>query len=141
MRTDLEKAEALLSDSEYTCVLCKGDSVLTSTERGVKPLIGWLNSKTELNGFCAADRVVGKAAAFLYVLLGVKAVYALLMSEGAIDTLTKHGIECICDQSVKAIRNRTDTDLCPMEKTVLGIEDPEEALEAIKDKIKQMMGS
>lgn len=138
MKADLKKAMDLLSDGEYTCVLCKDGFVLTSTERGVKPLIGWLNAETELKGFCAADKVVGKAAAFLYALLGVETVYAPVMSEGAIDTFTKYGIEHLCDLSVEAIRNRANTDLCPMEKTVQDIEKPQEALEAIKRKIEQM---
>ena len=138
MKADLKKAVNLLSEGEYTCVLCKGDILLTSTERGVKPLIDWLNDKMELKGFCAADKVVGKAAAFLYVLLGVETVYAPVMSEGAIDTFVKHGIESICDLSVKAIINRANTDLCPMEKTVSDIEDPQDALEAIKRKLEQL---
>ena len=29
----------------------------------------------DLRGFCAADKVIGKATAFLYVLMGVNSVY------------------------------------------------------------------
>lgn len=139
MNDDLKKAKDLLLDSEYTCVLCKGDSVLTSTERGVKPLIGWLNAETELKGYCAADKIVGKAAAFLYVLLGVDTVYAQIMSEAAIDTLTKYGIEYIYDLSVETIKNRSNTGICPMEEAVFDIDNTDDALKAIKRKIKQMM--
>ena len=70
MNSDLTKAAALLNSGAYTCVLCRGDAVFTGTERGVKPLLGWLDGGVDLNGFSAADRVVGTAAAFLYVLLG-----------------------------------------------------------------------
>lgn len=138
MRADLDKAIELLSESEYTCVLCKDDEVITSAEHGVKPLIEWLESDAEFGGFCAADKVVGKAAASLYVLLGVSAVYAPVMSNLAIETLSKHGIEPFYDLSVEAIRNRAGNDFCPMEKAVIDIDDPEAALEAIKLKIKAM---
>ena len=138
MKTDLKKAVDLLSKGEYTCVLCKGSAVFTSKERGVKPLIAWLNSKTDFRGFCAADKVVGKAAAFLYVLLGVNAVYAPVMSKSAYKTLSKNGIEPLCDLSVEAIRNRSNTGLCPMEKTVMDIDDPETAFLMIKNKIESM---
>lgn len=57
--------------------------MLTSTERGVKPLLQWLDGENSVKGFSAVDKVVGRAAAFLYVLLEVKEVYAGVMSEGA----------------------------------------------------------
>lgn len=138
MKADLKKAKDLLSDSEYTCVLCKGDTVLTSTERGVKPLVDLLNEKTDLKGFCAADKVVGKAAAFLYVLLGVDAVYSPVMSKGAINTLSEHNIEPLYDVSAETIINRERTDLCPMEKAVLDIDDPKTALNEIRKKLKSL---
>lgn len=138
MKADLKKAVDLLSKSEYTCVLFKESKVFTSRERGVKPLVEWLNSKTDFRGFCAADKVVGKAAAFLYVLLGVNAVYAPVMSKSAYEILSEHGIEPLCDLSVEVIRNRSNTGLCPMEKTVMDIDDPETAFLMIKNKIESM---
>ena len=47
MKADLEKAKAIFTGSDYTCVLCKGDTVYTGTERGVKPLIAWINNGKE----------------------------------------------------------------------------------------------
>ena len=138
MKADLKRAVDLLSKGEYTCVLCKGSKVFTSRERGVKPLIEWKNSDTDFKGFCAADKVVGKAAAFLYVLLGVNAVYAPVMSKSAYKTLSKYGIETLCDLTVEAIRNRSNTDLCPMEKTVMDVDDPETAFLMIKKKLESM---
>ena len=66
MNSDLLKAKKMLHEGGYTCVLCKSDKVYTSNERGVKPLLNWLDSNINLNDFCAADKVIGKAAAFLY---------------------------------------------------------------------------
>ena len=71
MKNDLKKAIDILNSGQYTCVLCKDNEIHISTERGVKPLLEWLESGIALKGFSAADKVVGKAAAFLYVLLGV----------------------------------------------------------------------
>lgn len=45
--------------------MCKGSTIYISTERGVKPLIDRIDDGTDLQGFSAADKVVGKAAAFL----------------------------------------------------------------------------
>ncbi len=138
MKNNLTKAIDILTSGQYTCVLCKEDEIYTSTDRGVKPLLDWIDSGMDLKGFSAADKVVGKAAAFLYVLLGVKEVYANVMSEAAIYTLSRNGIHFQYDISAKNIINRAGTGNCPMEETVWDISDPMEALEAIKNKLSEM---
>ena len=138
MKTDLEKAKAMLRDSDFTCVLCKEELVYTSKERGVKPLLEWRKQGISLKGFSAADKVVGKATAFLYVLAKVQAVYAPVMSDAAMEVLKEYGIEVICDTAVPAIRNRSNTGFCPMEQAVADSRRPEEALTAILNKLKQL---
>lgn len=138
MKRDLERAAALLKSGEYTCALVKGDAVYTSRERGVKPLMTWLAEKTVLSGFSAADKIVGKATAFLYVLLGVDSVYAPVVSKSASEVFSKHGIELICDAEVEAIRNRTNTGFCPMEQAVKGITHPADAPNAIREALEKM---
>ena len=71
MNKDLEQAKALLENNEeYTCAACRAGESFASEEHGIRPLMRWLNEGTDLSGASAADRIVGKAAAFLYVLLG-----------------------------------------------------------------------
>lgn len=140
MNSDLAKAVETLKSGAYTCVLCKGDRLYTATERGVKPLLSWLHDGTDLRDFAAADKVVGKAAALLYVLLGVRAVYAPVMSKAAFETLAKNGIDAHCDRTVKHIMNRAGTGLCPMEETVMDIDDPQKAKERIVARLNAMHG-
>jgi len=139
--TDLERAKALLSGSEYTCVLCLDDMTFTSTANGIKPLNWWLRDGCRFEGFSAADRVIGRAAAFLYVLLGVKEVYADVLSESAIGVLDQNDIKWSYGRLVKNILNRTGDDLCPMEKIALGHNDPDEAYTALKKKIAELMSA
>lgn len=131
---DLKQAREILLRDGYTCVLCRGGTVHTATARGVKPLMDWLDSGLELAGFSAADKVVGRATAFLYVLLGVRRVHALVMSTPARQVLVEHGIEALCDKEVPGIINRLGDGQCPFEEAVLGITDPQEALETIRKK-------
>ena len=138
MKSDIERSKEIFACGEYTCVLCKDEATYTSTERGVKPLIMYLESGTDFSDFSASDKIVGKAAAMIYSLLKVKSVYAPIMSEAAVDTLTKNGIIPLYDTLVKEIHNRMGTGICPMEEAVKDIENPREALCAIKEKIKQM---
>lgn len=135
MNEDTVKAKELLLSGGYTCVICKGNKTVTSTERGVKPLIALLDGDTDLSGSHAADKVVGKGAAFLYVLLGVKEVFAGVISLPAEQVFIKYGISYSYDTKVEAIRNRTDTGFCPMESAVKDIDDPAVALTALKKRI------
>jgi len=135
MNDNLLQAKEKLAEGTYTCVLIRESVTYISTERGVKPLLNWLTSGMNLQGFSAADKVVGKAAAFLYVLAGVREVYAPVMSKAAIDVLEAHGIATYCDSAVKAIINRAKTGMCPMEQAVWSISEPNAALTAIRQRL------
>lgn len=135
---DMYFAKRCLVDEGKTCVLQKGDKQETSEFRGVKPLLNWLESGEDYEGFVAADKVVGKAAAYLYVLLKVSRVHANIISKPAYDTLVKYGIKVSYDTMVDAIRNRTNTGFCPMESAVIEVDDPHDALEVIKNTLMQL---
>ena len=136
---DLKKAKAILTAEGCTCVLCRGEEVHTATARGVRPLVEWLDSNFDFTGFSAADKVVGRATAFLYVLLGVRAVHALVMSTPAREVLEAAGVPALCDREVPGIINRRGDGPCPFEEAVLNIHDPQEALKAIRAKQQQML--
>ena len=138
MERDTKNALSLLETGEYTCVVCRGDETYTAAERGVKPLLNWLDNGPDLHGFCAADRVVGRATAYLYRLLGVREVYARVMSQPAADVLAAGGIPAHTDTMVEGIINRRGTGPCPFEAAVMDIHTPEEALAAIRYKLTQM---
>ena len=138
---NLSKARNLLESGNYTCVVCKDDTVYTTTQRGVAPLLNWLEAGTDLAGFSAADRVVGRGAAFLYCLLGVKEVHARVMSYPAEEVLRAHGIAASANSYVPGIINRAGTGPCPFEAAVMDIQDKETALAAILNKRRQMQAA
>ncbi len=129
--SDLSAAKQLLKQGNYTCVLCKGEQILTETARGVAPLLRLLESGCELHGFSAADKVVGKGAAFLYVLLGVSEVYADVISESALAVLRAAGIGVQHGMLVPYIKNRKGDGRCPIEQAVLSLDTASEALAVI----------
>ena len=134
MNHDLNRAIALLTEGNYTCVVCREEITYTATFRGVKPLVNWLDEGVDLTGFSAADKVVGKATAYLYCLLGVRAVHAHVMSTAAMEVLRTHGIDSRCEKEVPCIINRRGDGPCPFESAVWDIQDPALALEAIHRK-------
>lgn len=129
---DLAQAKELLLQGAYTCVLCRAGEVFTSTLRGVSPLLEWIDGDVNLQGFCAADKAVGKAAALLFAYAGVAAVYATVMSQPAMAVLTRFGIPYSYQTGTERIINRAGTGQCPMELAVAGIDDPAEGLAAIR---------
>lgn len=135
---NLEKAKELLQTGSYTCVLCREEICHTSASRGVKPLVQWLQSGMDLSGFSAADRVVGRATAFLYLLLGIRCVYAQVISKPALAVFQDHGIAVSYGQLVENIINRRGDGLCPFEAAVLSIAEPQAAHIAILEKMKQL---
>ena len=85
-------AREILTENGYTAVLCSEGEVYHSTERGVKPLIGFLESGKNFSGFYAADKTVGLGAAHIYILLRVRSVFATVISSSARALLESAGI-------------------------------------------------
>lgn len=132
----LERAKQLLQTDGYTLAVC-GDTVqYTSNQRGVAPMVAFLEQNLPLAGCAAADKVVGKATALLFALAGIRQVYAAVLSKPAKAALERHGIAVTYGILVERIENRDKTGLCPMEQAVWDIDDPVQALAAVKAKMK-----
>lgn len=135
---DLEFARTLLEKENYTCVICRDNDIIIDRRRGVKPLMELLESGKDLHGYSAADKVVGKAAAFLYCLLGVNALHAGVISQPALAVLESAGIQVEYGTLVPAIRNRAGDGFCPMETAVWDLTDPALAPDAIRETLKKL---
>lgn len=138
MQQNLAKAKKIFQDTGATCVLCRGGSRCESQLRGVLPLVELLDTGMDFSGFAAADKVVGKATAFMYCLLGVTAVYTPVISKAGLAVLEAHGIYVQYDTCVEAIFNRRKDGFCPMETATKHIDDPEKALEAIRKTLEKL---
>lgn len=135
---NLTNAKNILISGGYTCVICKGQDIQTSNLRGVKPLVQFIESRQSFEGYCAADKVVGRATAFLYVILGVKSLYATVISSPALEILTAHGVCVEYDTKVKNIINRAGDGICPFEAAVMNIDDPRDAYQTVLTKMREM---
>ena len=111
-----------------------------SNEIGVKPILSKLNENIDFyKDADIEDTVVGKAAASLYVLAKIKFIYAHTLSEAAKSYLEKNNVSFKYDKLVKEIRNRSNTDMCPLEKSVIHIDDPVIAKTALENTIQKLM--
>ena len=133
MTEELKKATLLLSEGNYTCVLLKREECYTSEQRGVTPLLNFLESGRSFRDFCASDRVIGLGAAHLYLLLGIRELWAGVISYEAEALLQANGVSVECGERVPYIINRKGDGRCPIESAVLDCPSSEDALQTIKD--------
>lgn len=141
MNKELERAVEILKREKHSCVILNpGCDPICSDALGIKPLMVELrkNRKAFQHGVIA-DKVIGKAAAMMMIYGGAAAVYGGVMSEDAVNVLRAHQIEFAYDKVVPVIENRTKTGRCPMEQTVLEIENLEDAFEALEETIQKLM--
>ena len=126
-----ETAKEILIKNGYTCVLYSCGEEYHSVLRGVKPLMDFLESGKDFTAFSAADKTVGLGAAHLYILLGVKAVWANVVSTPAKALLEQNGISLYYENLVPYIINRQGDGRCPIETAVKDIADSKQAYAVI----------
>lgn len=136
--SNLDKAKKLFQENNYTIVLVSENQTLTSTKTGIAPMLDYIKENRDLKGFAACDKIVGKAVALLFAYAGIKEVYAETISKSAFKVLEEHHIDYSYNLAVDKIINRTGDDMCPMEKTVLDINEPQEALIALDKKVQEL---
>lgn len=141
MNDRLKRAAEILNREKKSCViLADDDTIRVSDEIGIKPLMKELRiDKETFRGCVIADKVIGKAAALMAVLGKADAVYGRIMSENAIEFLEKSGMTYDYGEIVPYIENRAKDGRCPMEETVLMIDSPEKAFEALEKTIAKLM--
>ena len=119
---------------EYSIIIFKeSEIVFRSKQQGIVPLIQAIeeNGIEKLAKSIVLDRVVGKAAALLFVFFKAKKVYAKIISGSGLKVLMNNEIDMEFEKVVKNILNREGTDLCPFEKATIKISDPGEGSEEV----------
>lgn len=134
--TDLQLAVKEL-DGHSVC-LCRNGTFTTFDGRGIQPLIRAIEMNVDFSGYSAADIIVGKAAAMLFVKLGVVAVHGCVMSEAAKEFLERKSIPYSFDKLTDKIINRSRTGICPMEQTVSDIDNIDKAYTLLRNKIAEL---
>lgn len=127
------KAKQIIETNDASvAVVTKEGKILTEKGSSVRPLFRlYTEHREEMKGAAVADRIVGKAAAAILCDAGVAEVFGFIMSRGAYYMLLQHGVKISYGRLVRVIENRRGDDICPMEKTVAGIEDTAECVQRI----------
>jgi|TARA_B100001971_G_C18252828_1_gene579657 hypothetical protein len=114
--------------TKYSLALVKdGEVIFSSDKSGLRPLVECVKKfKSGVEGCVLHDKVVGLAAARLIVYSGiVSSVVTKVCSKLAKELLDKSGIEVGAGAVVDNILNWDKSDVCPMEKKAVGMENEE----------------
>lgn len=93
--TDIELAKDALS--AHSIALYRNGEIITDDGRGISPIMKFIAECRQLAGYSAADVIVWKAAAMLFVKAGVTCVHGNTMSHPGKEFLESHGIACTYD--------------------------------------------
>lgn len=131
---DLDIGKNKLAQKDLNLVIVKNGKVLFETKsHGIGDLLKAINKlQNDIKDSSVADRIVGRAAALLFVFSGVAAVFAVIASDGGIKVLKKNNIFCEYENRVTNVLNMKKTDVCPFEKLVAKLSSPEKAYEMLK---------
>jgi hypothetical protein len=131
---DLEIARRLLMEKKLTlCVVKKQNVLFESKARGVAAFIDAVGElENKLEGSSVADKVVGKAVAWMCIYVKVSAVYAATLSETAKALFEKYSTHVEYVDLVKNILRADRSNICPFEQLVSDVSDPGEGYKKLK---------
>ncbi|MDE6310817.1 MAG: DUF1893 domain-containing protein [Muribaculaceae bacterium] len=113
---DLRQLADVLHREKCSCVVWNRETLTLCHQRGVKDLYTILSESPDLlRDASIADKIIGKGAAALMILGGVRAVYADIISEPALELFKNAGITVQYEKAVPNIINRAGTGVCPVE--------------------------
>lgn len=130
-----------LDDGRLTLLIMKdGEVIFSSKMDGMAPLLTAINTiePSKLHGSIVADKMVGKAAALIICLFKAKEAQTHIMSQRAKKVLDKYAVKYSFEETVPELLNKAGTDICPFEKAVLAVDDPEEGLKKLTGEVKRL---
>lgn len=134
----MEELKEILFAGAYSLVMRNGE-IRTFDGRGVSDLFRLLKEDPAfMKGAEAADKVIGKGAAALMILGGVRDVYGEVVSEAALRLFEDEGVKVSYGTLVPHIINRKGDGICPVETLCADCRTAEECLPLISDFIMKL---
>jgi len=139
-RSVVKQAIDMIDGGEASLVIIKQRKIVhTDIRTGISAVLDLLeNSPDLLDKSIVIDKVVGKAAASLFILGKAGFVYGLIMSRPAKSLLDEANSGNRHNVLVDVIQNRTKTGVCPIEQSIYDIFNPNDAITAIKERLEQL---
>jgi hypothetical protein len=131
--------DALERTGNSLMVYRDGDLVFQSSSKGIRPHLEAIDSLGEgLHGTVMVDKIVGRAAALLIIYSGAAEAHAAVLSTQGRCVLEMHGLSFTYAEETEHIKMQDGRIYCPFEAMVQGLTDPEEAYQAIVEKMRSL---
>ena len=131
MPTANARLESFLKSSDAIWVISPAGIIFQSQQRGIAPLLCYIEQTPAPDEVVILDKVTGNAAALLMKKACCREVFSPIGSEMAAETLKDFGIVCHFTQTVPYIINREGSGKCPFETMSTG-KSPDEFYELVK---------
>lgn len=139
----ITQIEEHLKIKDAACLIYRKEELIyKSNHIGVKPLLDFLDRMEQyepLEELILVDKVIGKAALLLSALMGIRIIYTPVASEAAHESAKELNIALTSQRTVAYIMNREKNGICPIEKSVMDVQDPKTALINIRQTIQELM--
>ena len=135
MSSDLDVAKCRLTEAGLTLVVVKDQKIIfKSRSRGVNSFLAAIDRLGHrLEDASVADKVVGKAVALLCIYSHIRSIYGEILSRAAKAFLEENSVYTESGVIVDDILNAEKTSICPFERLVSEINDPEVAYRKLAD--------
>lgn len=132
MMTELEYVKRMMTLGGYSLVLCEGGRAFTAEDNALTALMETAESGENWQNCYCAVKTAGKAEALLLLHLRAKGVYAETIAKTAVRLLQQNDVEVQYISVVPNLLNAEKTGLLPSEQAVRDIDDPKQALNALR---------
>lgn len=123
----------MLNEQGLSLLVYNNGELTTHANRGIQDLLQLISEQPErLNGAVAADKIIGKSAAAIMIVGGVKQVHTNLICTPARELFEANGIRVFATEEVPMIYNRDRSGMCPMDTRINGIESVEECVAVLQ---------
>ena len=121
-----------LDEGNHSCVVTNKGETRTYSKKGVRDLYELThNGEHFLLNALVVDKVIGLGAASLIIAGGAREVRTHLVCTPAVKVLKENNIKITFDTEVDHISNKNNTDWCPLEKRLNGVDNQSKRLEII----------
>jgi len=119
----------MLNEQGLSLLVFNRDSLTTHANRGIQDLLQLISEQPErLKGAVVADKIIGKSAAAIMIVGGVKQVHTNIICTPARELFEANGVQVFANEEVPMIMNRNRSGMCPMDTQINEVESVEECV-------------
>ena len=134
---DINLAREIITKEDVSVVVVQYGKIWSKKKgKGIRPILEVVDELgQDIKGAVIGDRILGKASSLLCRYSKVGGVYSPQGTKTAIALLIMGGIPCQIDQLIPQITNKSGNGLCPFEKLLRDVNEPEEAYNILRKKV------